>query len=83
MSEILFFEGFIVRKFICENIKSTHMCCSRCIDQYYSYSSSVLYEYQNMDFGFLDSEENSVDNKFDEFLGNLNHLVIKHCPKKN
>jgi len=35
-----------------------------------------------MDFGVLDSEENSVDSKFDEFLGNLNHLVSKHCPKK-
>ena len=35
-----------------------------------------------MDFGFLDSEEHSVDSKFDEFLVSLNLLVNKHCPKE-
>ena len=35
-----------------------------------------------MDFGFLDSEEHSVDNKFDEFLVSLHLLVNKHCPKE-
>ena len=35
-----------------------------------------------MDFGFLDSAEQNVDSKFDEFLGILSHLVNKHCLKK-
>ena len=35
-----------------------------------------------MDFGFLNSEEHSVDSKFDEYLVSLNHLVDKHCLKK-
>ena len=57
--------------------------CSHLVYDYKKFDQSqFLSEYQNMDFGFLDSVEQNVDSKFDEFLGNLSHLVNKHCPKK-
>ena len=44
--------------------------------------SKFLDEYLNMDFAFLNTDDQTVDHKFDKFLSNLNQLVEKHCPKK-
>ena len=35
-----------------------------------------------MDFTFLNADDGNVDTKFDNFLGNVNQLIGKHCPKK-
>ncbi len=59
---------------------------TNCYNLVYDYKnfdqSQFLDDYQNMDFNFLDSEEQNVNSKFNEFLENLNLLVNKHCPKK-
>ena len=35
-----------------------------------------------MDFEVLNANSHTVNHKFNNFLGNLNQLVSKHCPKK-
>ena len=67
---------------ILKNSALDYTNCSCIVHDYKSFDrSQVLEEYQNMDYGFLDSEEHSVDSKFDEFLISLNLLFNKHCPK--
>ena len=44
--------------------------------------AKFLNEYMDLDFSFLETNDNNLNHRFDTFLASVCQLVNKHCPKK-
>ena len=60
-----------------------HNKCSHYAHDYRKFDQAkFLNEYVDLDFSFLETNDNNLNHRFDTFLASVCQLVNKHCPKK-